>query len=258
MVNQPGGAGNIGHTTVAKSAPDGYTLLVTTDALSINDTLFPNQTMRSADFTPVIQAVGVAQVLVINSKLPVNDVAALIGYARANPGKLNFGSPQPGTLGHLTGELMKMSERIDIVHVPFKGAPLATTDLIAGRIHMLWVTLPAVIGHIQQGSIRALAVSTARRSSATPSVPSMRELGYAGYDFDSWQGVLLPGGAPAAIVNRLNAEINAVLKVPEATEALTRIGFVPVGGTPEQFRKVIAETSERWGKVVREARVVVN
>lgn len=258
VINQPGGASNIGHATAAKSEPDGYTLLVTSDALSINDTLFPNQALRSTDFTPVIHAISAAQVLVIHAGLPVKDVPGLIAYARANPGRVNFGSPQPGTLGHLTGELMKMSERLDIVHVPFKGAPLATADLIAGNIHMLWVTLPAVIGHMQQSRIRALAVSSARRSRATPDVPTMRELGFNGYDFDTWQGVLLPANAPVAVVNRLNSEINAVLKMPAAIEALARIGFDPIGGSPEQFRAVIAETAQRWGKVVREAGVAVN
>jgi tripartite-type tricarboxylate transporter receptor subunit TctC len=258
VVNQPGGGGNIGHGTAAKAAPDGYTLLVTSDQLSINDTLFPNLPFKSTDFVPVSQAIDSPQVLVIHSKLPVTDVAGLIAYAKTNPGKLNFGSPQLGTLGHLTGEMMRMTQKIDIVHVPFQGAPSAMKELMAGNIHMLWVTLPPAIGQIQQGGVRALAVSTATRASSIPGVPTMRELGYREFDFASWQGALLPPGTPQPIAVRLNAEINAILKDPEASGALSKIGFDPVGGTPEQFRKVIAETAERWGKVVREAGVKAN
>ncbi len=258
VVNQAGGGGNIGHTAAAKAPPDGYTVLVTSDQLSINDTLFPNLPFKSTDFVPVSQAIESPQILVINSNLPFNDVRGLIAYAKANPGKLNFGSPQMGTLGHLTGELMKISENIDIVHIPFQGAPLAVKDVMAGNTEMLWVTLPAVIGQVQQGAVRAIAVSSAQRAPSVPSVPTMRELGYTEYDFTSWQGVLLPPGTPQPIAVRLNAEISAVLKDPEASAALSRIGFEPVGGSPERFAKVIAETSTRWGKVVREAGVKPN
>ncbi len=258
VLNMPGGGSNIGHGAGAKAAPDGYTILVTSDALSINDTLFPNLGFKSTDFVPVIQAIASPQVLVVNPKAPYTDVAGLISYAKANPGKVNFGSPQFGTLGHLTGELMKMTQNIDIVHIPFQGAPVAIREVMAGNIQMLWVTLPPAIGQIQQGAMRALAVSTAKRAATIPNVPTMRELGYTGYDFATWQGAFLPPGAPAAIASRLNAEINAILKSPEGSGALSKIGFDPVGGTPEEFRQTVAETAERWGKVVREAGVKTN
>jgi tripartite-type tricarboxylate transporter receptor subunit TctC len=258
VVNLPGGGSNIGHGTVAKAAPDGYTVLVTSDALSINDTLFPNLDFKSSDFVPVIQAIASPQVLVVNPKLPFTDVAGLIAYAKANPGKVNFGSPQLGTLGHLAGELMKMTQKIDIVHIPFPGAPVAIREVMAGNIEMLWVTLPPAIGQIQQGAVRALAVSTASRASSIPAVPTMRELGYPGYDFATWQGAFLPKGTPLSIANRLNAEINAIIKSPEGGGALTKIGFDPVGGTPEKFREAVADTAQRWGKVVREAGVKTN
>lgn len=258
VVNQPGGGGNIGHANAAKANPDGYTLLVTSDALSINDTLFPNLPFKSADYVPVIQAIESAQILVTSPKLPAKNVAELVAYAKANPGKLNFASPQLGTLGHLTGELMKMTEKIDIVHIPFPGAPVALQEVMSGNVHMLWVTLPPAVGPIKQGSVRAMAVSTARRAEAVPDVPTMRELGYTHYDFASWQGVLLPPGSPREIALKLNAEINAVLKTPEASASLSKIGFDPVGGTVDEFGKVIAETSTRWGKVVREAGIKPN
>ncbi len=151
-----------------------------------------------------------------------------------------------------------MTQKLDMVYVPFTGAPSATKELIAGNIHFYWVTLPAVIGHVQQGGIRALAVSTAARAVPVPEVPTVRELGYAGYDFATWQGVFLPPGGSAAIAARLNTEINAVLKVPEARVALAKIGFDAVGGSTEDFRKAVAETTERWGKVVREAGIKTN
>ena len=258
VINQPGAGSNIGHAAAAKAAPDGYTLLVTSDALSINDTLFPNLPFKSADFVAVNQTISSAQILVVNNDLPAKDMAGLIAYARANPGKLNYGAPQTGTLGHLTAELMRMTQKLDMVYVPFTGAPSATKDLMAGNIQLFWVTLPAVIGHVQQGAVRALAVSTAARASSLPNVPTMRELGFEGYDFATWQGVFLPPGGSAAIAARLNAEINAVLKVPEARATLAKIGFDPIGGTSEEFRRAVAETSQRWGKVVLEAKVSTN
>ncbi len=258
VINHPGGGSNIGHGAAAKATPDGDTLLVTSDALSINDTLFPDLPFKSADFVPVNQAIASPQILIVNNNLPAKDVAGLIAYAKANPGKLNFGAPQTGTLGHLAGEFMKMSQNLVMVYVPFTGAPAATKELLAGNIQLFWVTLPAVIGHIQQGAVRALAVSTATRANAVPNVPTMRELGFYGYDFGTWQGVFLPPGGSPAIATRLNAEVNAVLKIPEASAALAKIGFEPVGGTAEDFRKAVAETSQRWGKVVREAGIKTN
>lgn len=258
VINQPGGGSNIGHGAAAKAVPDGYTLLVSSDALSINDTLYPNLPFKAADFVPVIHAIASAQILVINKDLPVKDVAGLIAYAKANPGKLNYGAPQTGTLGHLTAELMRMTQKLDMVYVPFTGAPSATKALMAGDIHFYWVTLPAVIGHVQQGAIRALALSTATRAASVPNVPTMSELGFRDYDFATWQGVFLPPGGPAPIATKLNTEINAVLKIPAAREALAKIGFDPVGGTTEDFRKAVNETTERWGKVVRDAGIKTN
>lgn len=258
IINQPGGGSNIGHAAAAKAAPDGYTLLVSSDALSINDTLFPNLPFKSSDFVAVNHAISSPQILVVNKDLPARDVAGLIAYARANPGKLNYGAPQTGTLGHLTAELMRMTQKLDMVYVPFTGAPSATKDLLAGNIQFFWVTLPAVIGHVKQGAMRALAVSSATRAGALPDVPTMRELGYDGYDFATWQGVFLPPGGSPAIASKLNAEVNAVLQIPEAKATLAKIGFDPVGGSPQEFSKAVAETSRRWGKVVMEAKISTN
>ena len=254
IMNQPGGGGNIGHGTAASANPDGYTLLVTSDQLSINESLFsklPFHAVRS--FAPVVQAIVSPQVLIVNNALPFKDVAGLLAHARANPGKINFGSPQIGTVGHLAGELFKRTQKIDIVHVPFQGATAAIREIIAGQIQMMFVTLPPAIGHVQQGTVRALAVSTVERSTAIPAVPSLHELGMREFDFGAWQGVLAPAGTPRAIVARLNTEINAVLKDAEASRSLVKLGFTPVGGTPEQFHGLIRSNIDKWGRVIREA-----
>lgn len=254
VVNQPGGGGNIGHGAAAKSPPDGYTLLVTSDQLSINQSLFANLPFHATDsFVPVVQAIVSPQVLIVSPKIQAKDVKALIEYARTNPGKVNFGSPQIGTVGHLAGELLKSTQKLDIVHVPFQGATAAIKEVVAGNVEMLFVTLPPAMGQIRSGAVRALAVSTPQRASVLPDVPAMREFGYAEFDFGAWQGVLVPAGTPPATVERLNREINALLKDPEASSALVKLGFTPVGGTAAEFGKLIADGIEKWGKVVRGA-----
>ncbi len=258
VVNQPGGGGNIGHGNAARATADGYTLLVTSDQLSINQTLFQKLPFHALDsFAPVVQAIVSPQVLIVSPKVEAKDVRALVEYARANPGKVNFGSPQIGTVGHLAGELLKSTQKIDIVHVPFQGATAAIKEVAAGNVEMLFVTLPPAMGQIQAGAVRALAVSTPERASVIPNVPAMKEFGYAEFDFGAWQGVFVPAGTPAAIVERLNRDINALLKEPEASSALVKLGFTPVGGTPEEFRKLVADSIDKWGKVVREANIKV-
>ncbi|HUP94260.1 MAG TPA: tripartite tricarboxylate transporter substrate binding protein [Burkholderiales bacterium] len=258
IVNQPGGGGNIGHGTAAKATADGYTLLVTSDQLSINESLFSNLPFHAVkSFSPVVQAIVSPQVLIANNSLPFKDVSGLIAYAKANPGKINFGSPQVGTVGHLAGELFKRTQKIEMTHVPFQGATAAIRDIMGGQIQIMFVTLPPAIGHIQQGAVRALAVSTVERSKVIPSVPTLYEMGMKEFDFGAWQGVLAPAGTPRAIVAKLNGDINAVLKDPEASGTLVKLGFTPVGGTPEQFRDLIASAIDKWGRVIRDAKIKV-
>lgn len=258
IVNQPGGGGNIGHGAAARAAPDGYTMLVTSDQLSINQSLFRDLPFHAVDsFIPVVQAIVSPQVLIVTPSFPARDVAGLIDYARANPGKLNFASPQIGTVGHLAGELLKAGQKLDMVHIPFQGATSAIKEVMAGQVQMMFVTLPPAVGQIQAGTVRALAMSTPTRNPGFPNVPTMKELGFPEFDFGAWQGVFLPTSTPAEIVTRLNNEINAVLRDPEASAALQRAGFTPVGGTPQQFRELVAGTIDKWGKVVRDARLKV-
>ena len=256
IMNQPGGGGNIAFDAAARATPDGYTLLVTSDQLSINESLFTNMHHHAVkSFAPVVQAIVSPQVLIVNPGLPFKDVAGLIAFAKANPGKINFASPQIGTLGHLAGELLKRTQKIDIVHVPFQGATVAIREIIGGQIQMMFVTVPPAVGHIQQGTVRALAVSTIDRSTAIPNVPSLYELGMKEFDFGAWQGVLAPAGTPRAVIMRLNTDINAILKDPEANGTLVKMGFIPVGGTPEAFQKLIANDIQKWGVVISEAKI---
>ncbi len=258
VVNQPGGGGNIGHGAAAKAVPDGYTLLVTSDQLSINESLFKNLPFHAVDsFIPVVQAIVSPQVLIVTPNFPAKDVPELIAYARANPGRINFASPQLGTVGHLAGELLKSSQKIDMVHVPFQGATGAIKEIVAGQVQMMFVTLPPAVGQIQGGTVRALAMSTPTRNPTFPNVPTMKELGYPEFDFGAWQGVFAPAGTPADVVARLNTELNAILRDPEASGALQKIGFTPVGGSVEQFRQLVVSTIDKWGKVVREAKLKV-
>ncbi len=229
---------------------------MTSDQLSINQSLFRDLPFSATDsFIPVIQAIVSPQVLIVPRDFPAKDVAGLLDYARANPGKVNFASPQLGTVGHLSGELLKSTQKLDIVHVPFQGATAAIKEVVAGQIQMLFVTLPPAVGQIQAGTVRALAVSTPTRSPTIPAVPTMKELGFPEYDFGAWQGVFAPAGTPPQIVARLNAELNAVLRDPEAIGALTKLGFQPVGGSSEDFRKLVVATIDKWGRVVRDAKL---
>jgi len=258
VVNRPGGGGNIGHSEAAKAFGDGYTLLVTSDQLSINQSLFKDLKFHAVNsFVPVIQAIVSPQVLVVPAGLPVANPRELSAYIKARPGKLNFGSPQLGTVGHLSGELFKFTDRLDVVHVPFQGATFALQEVSAGRIEMLFVTLPPAIAMIQAGKVRPLAVSTTARNKAIPDVPTMQEFGYAAFNFGAWQGVFAPSGTPAAIVAKLNSEINTILKLPEAIKTLESAGFTPVGGSSEDFKKLVSETIARWERVVIDARVKV-
>jgi len=259
VLNQPGGGGNIGHGAAAKSPPDGYTLLVTSDQLSINQKLFRDLPFHALEsFVPVVQAIVTPQVLLVPSGFPAKDVAGLVEFARANPGKVNFGSPQIGTVGHLAGELLKSSQKIDIVHVPFQGATAAIKEVMGGQIQMLFVTLPPAIGPIQSGNVRALAASTAARNVALPNVPSMKELGYADFDFGAWQGVFAPAGTPADIVKRLETEMREVLASAAMRERLATLGALPAAGGAKELGDFVTAESAKWATVIKSSQIKVD
>ncbi|WP_370880634.1 tripartite tricarboxylate transporter substrate binding protein [Variovorax paradoxus] len=250
--NRPGAGGNIAMEAVARSAPDGYTLLMGPIGLAINPALYPKLNFDPVkDFAPIGLYGGVANILAVNAALPIHSVKELIAYAKANPGKLSQGSSGNGSSSHLAGEMFKASTGIDILHVPYKGGAPAMNDVLAGQTSMLFDQVPAVLPQVQGGRVRALAVTTAQRSSAAPDIPTMAESGVPGYDVNVWFGILAPAGTPAPVVTRLNTEMNKILQDPEFRASLTKMGVDPMPGTPAEFSAFLDKELQRWAQVVK-------
>ena len=251
--NRPGAGGNIGSDLVAKSTPDGYTLLMgTVGTHAINPSLYKNMPYDHVkDFAPVILVAGVPNVLVVNPSLPVHSVSELIAYAKANPGKLNFASSGNGTSIHLSGELFKVMTGVEMTHVPYKGSAPALTDLIGGQVQLMFDNLPSSLPFIRAGKLRALAVTSGARAAALPDLPTLAESGLPGFEASSWFGVLAPAGTPRDIVAKLNGAIASWLASPAAKEKLLAQGAIAAGGTPDDFARHIGAETSKWAKVVK-------
>ncbi|HEX3098482.1 MAG TPA: tripartite tricarboxylate transporter substrate binding protein [Usitatibacter sp.] len=251
--NKPGAGGNIGADLVAKSAPDGYTILMGAVAThAINPTLYahiPYDPVR--DFAPVTQVASTPNVLVVNPSLPVSSVKEFIAYAKAHPGALNFGSGSTGSAGHLAGELFKAMAGVQMVHVPYKGAGPAMQDLIGGEIQLMFDNLASSLGQMRAGKVKALAVTTARRSSLAPELPTVAESGLPGFDISTWFGVFAPGGTPRDVVERLHAEFVKALADPAVRDTMTKLGAEPVGNTPAQFAAYIQSEARKYAEVIK-------
>jgi tripartite-type tricarboxylate transporter receptor subunit TctC len=256
--NRAGAGGNIGAEVVAKSAPDGYTLLMgTVGTHAINAALFAQSGTKMPfdpvrDFVPITLAAGVPNVMVINPKLPVNTVAEFIAYAKARPGQLNMASSGNGTSIHLSGELFKTVTGIYMVHFPYRGSAPAVTDLIAGNMNVMFDNLPSALPHIKSGRLKALAVTSRTRSPALPDVPTIEEAaGLKGFDASSWFGLFAPAGTPRAIVDKIQADVAKALANPEVRERFVAQGADPGGNTPEQFAAFIRAETDKWTRVVK-------
>jgi tripartite-type tricarboxylate transporter receptor subunit TctC len=251
--NRPGAAGNIGSDLVAKSAPDGYTLLMgTVGTHAINPSLYSKMPYDHVkDFAPVVLVAGVPNVLVVNPALPVKSVSDLIKLAKDKPGQINFASSGSGTSIHLSGELFKTMAGVDMTHVPYKGSSPALTDLIGGQVQIMFDNLPSALPQIKAGRLRAIAVTSLKRASVLPDIPTINESGLPGFEASSWFGVLAPAGTPAPIVLRINAEVNQWLQSAVAREKLLSQGAEAAGGSPEQFANHIRAETEKWAKVVK-------
>ena len=258
--NRPGGGGMIGANLAAKSPPDGYTLFLGgISTLAIAPFVQKNmQYDPLRDFQAVSQTTLQPILLMTHPSLPAKNVKELVALAKAKPGQIMYASSGPGGSGHLAGELFKSVTHINLVHVPYRGAPPALTDLMAGHVQTMFGTMLASVPHVRAGKLRAMAVTGPQRSAAVPEVPTFAESGLPNYDASSWNGILVPTGTPKAIVDKLHAEIARIMQTPGVLDRLAADGPVAVGNTPEQFAAFIRAEQAKYSKVVREARITID
>ena len=248
--NKPGAGNNIGTEAVVTAPPDGYTMLFINPAHGINASLYKKLNFNVIrDIAPVAGLVRTPNVMVVTNGLPVKTVAEFIAYCKANPGKVNMASSGSGTSTHLSGELFKSMTGCNMLHVPYKGAGPALTDLIGGQVQVFFDNLPSSASHIKGGSIRAIGFTSAAREPSMPDVPTISDT-VAGYEATAWFGIGMPKGSPREAIDKINAEVNRALADPKMRARLAELGGVPIGGTPEDFGKVIASETEKWAKVV--------
>jgi tripartite-type tricarboxylate transporter receptor subunit TctC len=254
VVENRGGAGGIGGTeAVAKAAPDGYTLLVAdVGQVAINPFIFSRLPYDpQKDLVPVTLLGTTALYLTLNETVPANTFRELVAYIKANPGKVNYGSSGQGSIHHLATEALRVAFGLQIVHVPYKGMGQAVPALLGGQVSMLFSALPAIESHRKAGKVKLVAVSSARRSAQAPEVPAVAELGVPGYDFAPEIGVLAPAGTPAAIVQKISAELASAVRHPDTAKRFLQLGIDPVGSTPQEYAAVIRASVERYREVVR-------
>lgn len=255
---RPGAGGNIATEIVAKAPADGYTLLEPAFAHAVNPFLYPKLPFDAMkDFAPVLLFASIANVLVIHPSIPARTVSELIAFAKAHPGQLTAGSSGNGTASHLAVELLNMMGGIKTTHIPYKGLAPAHTDLMGGQITLLFDGIVTGMPAVNAGRLRALAVTTAKRWRGTPEIPTMAEAGLAGFEVNSWYGLLAPAGTPREIITRLNTEVGRSLREPDARERLYSIGAEPMNGTPEEFQAYINSEMTKWSNVVKKANLKV-
>lgn len=251
--NKAGAGGNIGGQYAAKAAADGYTLFMgTVGTQSINASLYKKMPFDPIkDFAPLTRVANVPNLLVANPQQPFKTVPEMIAYAKANPGKINFGSPGNGASPHLSGELFNAMAKVELTHIPYKGSAPAVTDLLGNQIAIMFDNMPSVIPHVRSGKLRAIAITTAKRSPELPDVPTIAEAGVPGYEAMSWFGLLAPAATPAPVLAKLSGALAKVLANPEVKKKIVDQGGEPVNETPAQFAAFIQSESVKWGKVVK-------
>jgi tripartite-type tricarboxylate transporter receptor subunit TctC len=253
--NRPGGGNNIGTEAVVRAPADGYTLLLVNVVNAINATLYDKLNFNFIrDIAPVASIIIVPNVIVVHPSFPAKTIPEFIAHAKANPGKLNMASPGVGTPGHVGGELLKIMTGINMVHVPYRGGGPALSDMLGSQVQVMFSDMPSSIEYIRAGKLRALAVTTATRSEALPDIPTVGEF-VPGFEASGWNGVGVPKNTPAEIINKLNKEINAALADPKMKDRIAGLGATVLVSSPADFGKLIADETEKWGKVIRAANI---
>ncbi|MGZ5035082.1 MAG: Bug family tripartite tricarboxylate transporter substrate binding protein [Usitatibacter sp.] len=258
--NRAGAGGNIGADVVAKASPDGYMLLMgTTGVLAINKYLYKNMSFDpDRDLAPVSYTSLITNILVVNPQVPARTVPELLRLAKEKPGALTFASSGAGSSTHLSAELFKTMAGVDILHVPYKGSSQALVDVIAGQVTMLFDNAPSSLPFVEQGKLRALAVTGTKRLPNLPDVPTIDESGVKGYESLSWSGIAAPAGTPRRVIDKLNAAIEKILRTDDVKQRFAALGVEPVGGPPEAFARHIRAESEKWGRVVKAANITLD
>ncbi|HEV2431895.1 MAG TPA: tripartite tricarboxylate transporter substrate binding protein [Burkholderiales bacterium] len=252
--NRGGAGGNVGAEAAARSAPDGYTIVLVAPSLAISPTLYSKINYDPVkDFAPVSLVATVPNVMITQPSIPAENLQEFIAFAKTRPGALNFGSGGAGTSNHLAGELFNIVAGTKLVHIPYKGVNLAMQDALAGNVHLVFIGIPAAAPHIKAGKLRALALVAPQRSSALPDVPTVAEAGLKDFEVTTWYGVLAPAGTPRPIVMRLNSELVKIMHSPELKEKLAASGTEPLTSTPEEFAAYIKREMTKWGDVIRKS-----
>ena len=257
--NRPGAGGNIGMELGARSAPDGYTLvLAPAGNLTVNPFLYRNVPYDvGRDFAPVTVIAAVPNVLVVHPSVPAKSVAELVRHAKAHPGTLNYSSPGNGSGAHLAGELFKSMTGVDIVHIPFNGIAPAVTAVVGGQVQIMFAGAPSALPQVKAGRLVALVVASPKRIAAAPELPTLAESGLPGFDVTSWYSIVVPSGTPNDIIARLRSEIASALTQPDIQEKLAGLGAEPIGNTPAEFAAMLKVETAKWGKIVKDANIQV-
>jgi tripartite-type tricarboxylate transporter receptor subunit TctC len=256
--NQAGAGGNLGMGNAARAAADGYSIVFVSTSFIVNPSLFakiPYDPYK--DFAPVTLAAVSPNLLSINPSIPAHNVKELVAFLKANPGKYSFGSAGLGTTPHLSGELFRLSQKVDLVHIPFGGSAPAVQSAIAGHTPIAFTVIPPAVPQVKAGTLRALAVTTAKRSPALPDVPTLAEAGLTNQEADTMQGILVPAGTPRPVIDLLRREIIAVMEMPDVRAKMVALGFETVASTPEEFSDRIRAEIPKWGKVIRDAKIKI-